>query len=501
MSDAASQAFWHDMLPKSGTAEEYLAARRVFESSGFTYGRVCARLGIDQLYKFQAPPPGLGVADRVTTPLDALIRLFAFGLYLERDAAEELLTAEGAKALEALNLLAPDPGRPGAVFGTAALVPLPGALTASDRVCAPDGTEFGRAPDGVYPAFFANTLAFVDRLPETRCESMLELGTGTGFAAIRSARWAGHVWATDVAARSARFAAFNVGLAGVGNVTVLEGDMYAPVEGLTFDRIAIHPPYIPSRDTKYIYRDGGEDGEQIFRRAVEGLPRFLRPNGRFYAVLMASDRRGETLEQRIRKWLGPDEAGFDVVVVTDERNAVRDALANVSKENQRDAPFWRSIWERNQTESLLYGSVLIHRHAGERARVDARAQAGEGFNWRHLDGLLDWEIRVRQPGADEMLLECRPRIAPGCELQVSYRLVDGRLTPYEAQFQVIGPVRTRFKSPLWLVEAIFGCDGKSSWRDRYTDLVAKGQIPPQAPAAEFARMLIALVSGGALVAE
>ncbi|MGA1995483.1 MAG: methyltransferase, partial [Bryobacteraceae bacterium] len=416
MSDAASQAFWHDMLPKSGTAEEYLAARRVFESSGFTYGRVCARLGIDQLYKFQAPPPGLGVADRVTTPLDALIRLFAFGLYLERDAAEELLTAEGAKALEALNLLAPDPGRPGAVFGTAALVPLPGALTASDRVCAPDGTEFGRAPDGVYPAFFANTLAFVDRLPETRCESMLELGTGTGFAAIRSARWAGHVWATDVAARSARFAAFNVGLAGVGNVTVLEGDMYAPVEGLTFDRIAIHPPYIPSRDTKYIYRDGGEDGEQIFRRAVEGLPRFLRPNGRFYAVLMASDRRGETLEQRIRKWLGPDEAGFDVVVVTDERNAVRDALANVSKENQRDAPFWRSIWERNQTESLLYGSVLIHRHAGERARVDARAQAGEGFNWRHLDGLLDWEIRVRQPGADEMLLECRPRIAPGCEL-------------------------------------------------------------------------------------
>jgi hypothetical protein len=32
-------------------------------------------------------------------------------------------------------------------------------------------------------------------------------------------------------------------------------------------------------------------------------------------------------------------------------------------------------------------------------------------------------------------------------------------------------------------------------------LVAEGRIPPQAPAAEFARMLIALVSGGALVLE
>ncbi|MGA2113702.1 MAG: methyltransferase [Bryobacteraceae bacterium] len=501
MSETVAQAYWHDLLPKLGTAEEYLAARRLFESCGFTYERVCARLGVEHLYKFRTEPPGLGKDDPAATPLDALIRLFAFGLYLERDMAEKVLTAEGLKVLEALNLLAPDPARPGAVFGTVALVPVPGALTASDRVCAPDGSQFGRAPDGVYPAFFANTLTFVERLPETRCETMLELGTGTGFAAIRSAPWVSHIWATDVAARSVRFSAFNAGLAGLGNVSVLEGDMYAPVEGMTFDRIAIHPPYMPSPDNKFICRDGGEDGEQIFRRAVEGLPSFLRPNGRFYSVLMASDRRGETLEQRIRKWLGPDEAGFDVVIVTDERNAVEDALAKASAENQRDAPFWRSIWERNQTESLLYGSVLIHRHSGERAKANVRAQAGVGFNWRHLDGLLDWEIRVRQPGAEQMLLECRPRIAAGCELQVSYRLVDGRLTPYEALFEVTGALRTRFKSPLWLVEAIFGCDGKASWRDRYTALVAEGRIPPQAPAAEFARMLVALVSGGALVVE
>jgi hypothetical protein len=267
---------------------------------------------------------------------------------------------------------------------------------------------------------------------------------------------------------------------------------------LTFDRIAIHPPYMPSQDGKYIYRDGGEDGEQIFRRAVEGLPRFLRPGGRFYAILMASDRRGETLEQRIRKWLRPDEAGFDVVIVTDERNAVQDAIAKASDD---DAPFWRAIWERNQTESLLYGSVLIQRHAGKRSPVDARAQAGVGFNWRHLDGLLDWEARARQPGAEEMLLACRPTIAPACELQLSYRSIEGHFTPCEAQFQVVGPVRSRFKSPLWLVEAIFGCDGKATWRDRYRALVAEGKIPPQAPAAEFARMLISLVSGGALVVD
>jgi hypothetical protein len=279
--------------------------------------------------------------------------------------------------------------------------------------------------------------------------------------------------------------------------------MYAPVEGLTFDRIAIHPPYMPAREGKFIYRDGGEDGEQIFRRAVEGLPRFLRPNGRFYSVLMASDRRGETLEQRIRKWLGPDYTEFDVLIVTDERRTLPDAPPSAPEQGRREAEFWRSVWERNQTESLLYGSVLVRRHSGKQPSpsFNARAQAGDGLNWRHLEGLLDWEVRVRQPGAEEMLLGCRPRIGPDCELQLSYRPVEGRFTPFEAHFQVVGPLRTRFKSPLWLVEAIFGCDGKATWRDRYESLVAEGKIPPQAPAAEFARMLISLVSGRALVVD
>ena len=50
---------------------------------------------------------------------------------------------------------------------------------------------------------------------------------------------------------------------------------------------------------------------------VEGLPRFLRPGGTFYALLMATDRENEEFEQRIRKWLGADEGSFDVVLVSD----------------------------------------------------------------------------------------------------------------------------------------------------------------------------------------
>ena len=158
-----------------------------------------------------------------------------------------------------------------------------------------------------------------------------------------------------------------------------------PVEGRRLT--GCYPSALHSyKVTKYIYRDGGEDGEQIFRRAVEGLPRF-HPKGRFYSVLMASDRRGEPLEQRIRKWLGPDQAGFDVVIVTDERDTLPDALAK----NEPDAPFLRSLWEQNQTESLFYGSVLIGRRAATGRQSMRGRSPTRASHWRHLDGLLDWE--------------------------------------------------------------------------------------------------------------
>ena len=174
---------------------------------------------------------------------------------------------------------------------------------------APDGTRSELPPDVVYPAILDTTRRFLQDLPDTACDAMLDIGTGTGIAALIGARSARHVWATDITARAVRFAEINRRFAGLDNMTVAEGDMYAPVEGLTFDRITMHPPYVPAKKSKFLYRDAGEDGEQIIRRAVEGLPEMLRPGGRFYSQQVATDREKETLEQRVRKWLGPGQAG------------------------------------------------------------------------------------------------------------------------------------------------------------------------------------------------
>src|SRR5690606_29151931 len=140
-----------------------------------------------------------------------------------------------------------------------------GAPGASD----PDSLE---QPDFVFSAITSLTGTFLSQLPDAPCERCLELCAGTGTAALAAAKQAGHVWATDLTARSTRFAEFNARLNNLQNVTAVQGDLYEPVLGLTFDRIVAHPPYVPATETQMVYRDGGEDGEQVIRGILQGLP-------------------------------------------------------------------------------------------------------------------------------------------------------------------------------------------------------------------------------------
>src|ERR1035437_2091384 len=99
-----------------------------------------------------------------------------------------------------------------------------------ERVASPDRDPLPMTADAVYPAGIENTVAFMATLPETPCEALLDIGTGTGIAALDGARLARHAWGTDIAARSVQFAEFNRRLNGIENACVLMGDLYAPVE-------------------------------------------------------------------------------------------------------------------------------------------------------------------------------------------------------------------------------------------------------------------------------
>jgi SAM-dependent methyltransferase len=495
---------WYQMLPRIGTPEEFAKVRSIFDSGGYRYDQICDRLKVQSFdeYLLRLVPDATSLP--VGDALDCLIRLFTDCLYLDEQTIRRTLPAGAIEAFHALNLLVREEGRSELLYAPSPVYPAGGVLTACDRGYSPAGVKCMPPVDTVYPAVLDNTLKFAKWLPMQPCEALLDIGTGTGIAAIVSAQAAKHVWATDIAARSVHFADFNRRLAGVENITLVEGDLYAPVEGLTFDRIVTHPPYVPAREKKFIFREGGADGEQIMRAIVEGLPRFLRPGGEFFCMVLGSDRERESFEQRIRKWLGEPNAEFDIAVVSDSLKTPADYIAQAVGQNLAttdDVHFWRELWTENKTEYLLHATVLIRRHSRPAEPVTARTQAGVGFDGRHLSWRLGVETLMRDPGGLELLLQSCPYPDPNCTFRVLQRVRDGRFVPEDFKFEGGSPFLTAVNCPGWMARTICSCDGRTTGRDLFDALRASGDVPDQGTPEQFARMLGALVANGVLRVE
>jgi len=505
MAEATVLSHWHGQAPPLGSDEAFAALRRLVEDSGYSESGICRRFNVERMNEYATPPAEFLMTLPIADALDALIRLFLHSVFAEEAAVRRVLPAGGLALLERLGLVARDPAHPGMLYGAAAILPARGLLTVCDRGNhAPDGSACELPPDVVYPAIFDTTRRFLEGLPVTPCDAMLDIGTGTGVAALLGARHARHVWATDITGRAVRFAEFNRRFGAVENITVLEGDLFNPVEGLTFDRIVIHPPYVPSLESKLIFRDAGEDGEQIIRRAIEDLPRFLRPGGWFYALLMASDRTEESFEQRLRKWLGPEESQFDIVtgarVMQTPEGFLGGALlrGGVFPDN---VPFLKAMWKATRTEALVYAALLIERHETDRPAVTKRLQTGKGFDGRHLERLLEWEKASVQPEQAERLLNSRPAVSPECELQVVSRLRDGKFREEGYAFQGNSGFRSKHYCDRGLALIIAECDGVKTWREHYERAKAEERIPAEAGAVEFALVLASFVADGTLQVE
>jgi len=374
-------------------------------------------------------------------------------------------------------------------------------VLASDRINAPDSAPLPMCADMVYPAGIENTAMFMSTLPETACDALLDMGTGTGIAALDAARYARHAWGTDIALRSVQFAEFNRRLNGIANATMIEGDLYAPVEGLTFDRIVTHPPYVPARKNTMVFRDAGEDGEQILRRIVEGLPRFLRPGGRFYTVVTAADCEGQPFEDRLRLWLGATEAEFDLVLAAYTLTRPKDVSANSFLGQHtaiEDILYRNELWARRKVQFLFHGSVLIRRHESVQPPVTARILKGEGFTPKHVEWLLEWSREIREPVLLEKWMAARPFLSPHAEMGVLHRVREGRLVPEVFSLRSNRPFEAECTLQPWLAQIAARCDGQTSWSEQLENAKRGGMVSPEVTAAQFLGALEPMVSNGLL---
>ncbi|MBA2669750.1 MAG: methyltransferase [Gemmatimonadetes bacterium] len=491
------------MIPMQiGTPADFAAARTCFAAADYTVEGVCRRLGIQTVYEFRSLRQGREGSPEVADPLDLLIRLFLDGAAVDAVLVHELLPPSGFEALTALGLLDRHPDDPGKYAASVLLYPTESLYIASDLGSDAPGlareAQLNR-PDRVYRAITPNTQVFLCRLPTTPCERFLDLCSGTGIAALVASRYAAHAWAVDITERSTRFAEFNARLNGIDNVTTLQGDLYEPVAGITFDRIAVHPPYVPATEQRYIYRDGGEDGEEVLWRIVARIPEHLRPGGRFFCTCAASDRSGAPLEQRIRAGLGKRHSEFDVVVVTHYEVHPSEfyyRMAAGGRISFAEAEERHRLFQSVQAEQTLYCSIVVQRHTTSRPAVTVRRKRGKMAECGDIEWLLDWSAAVAASDLVPELLDARPVLSPDARLHLTHQPQAGEWIAETCTVAIEHPFpRTVELSPS---AALFlpRLDGTRTTREHLQQLQAEGEMSPEITPEAFAAFIRNLVTDG-----
>jgi SAM-dependent methyltransferase len=470
--------------------------------SEFTVSGVCRRVGIESVYDFRSIREGRTIGIDLRDPLDLLIRLFMDVELIDHGTIERLFPWEVGSALESLGLLRAYAGDAGLCHAAVLLYPTESLWMVSDLNVRPGGSSATPLPeDAVYPAITKNTRHFLSSLPNSPCERFLELCAGTGIAALLATRYSQHTWAADITERATRFARFNAALNQMPNCTAVQGDLYEPFQGQCFDRIVAHPPYMPALEQKYIFRDGGQDGEQITRRIIAGLPDHLSAGGRFYCTCMLSDRKGARAEARIREMLGPATGDFDVALVTLQTYQPTDYYLRLALEGRatlEEVAQRHQIFAGLEVDHLVYCSIVIQRRTMAREVFTARRQAGSGVGLPEMEWLLRLEAVAAQPEMVEQLVHARPMASPRMRLSLTHGMDSGTWVADECTLTTLWPFAVEARCPPWTGTLVSRCDGQRTTRDHLRFLQESGTLPAEAAEAEFAKLILALVQGGFL---
>jgi methylase of polypeptide subunit release factors len=394
---------------------------------------------------------------------------------------------------------------PARMCAAVALYPVGNLFIASDRWTLPPASAGELRDDFVFPAITSNTSQFVHTLPQEPCESCLDLCAGTGVAALAAVRCGSHAaWAVDITERSTQMAEFNRLLNGFSNVTVMQGDLYQHLDGLTFDRIVAHPPYMPVLKRAQAFYDGGADGEQVTRSIVQGLPRHLRPGGRFYCLAQGSDRDDAPFEQRVRAWLAEAQSEFDVLVIVRQDQAPADTAVQYavkSKGGGGAVQQMREMLKDLGVQNLPYGWLIIQRRDNSRPVFTVRRSVGRVSTRDEVGWLLKWETAVVTPGFIEKLAEAHPVATPSLELHTVHRMKGGDLLPEEFTLKTEYPFRVECRVQPWVGFLLPQCDGKSTVGELLQFCKQNNFVHTDTPLAEFVKLLTAFVAGGFLEVE
>ena len=490
-----------DDLPiRIGTLQQFAQVKRFLKDAQFDERSVCAAFKIADIADIRARRHDEIDYEPISPANRVAIDLFVRGRTIFRDEFKKISGDEVIAAFYSLGLIRDARHRDGKIVCPIWLYPVDGFVIASDRRDDADGEIHFPPDDSVFPALDTGTLKLLRLLPAVHGDA-LDLCSGCGIGALHLSRTARSAISADITRRSAYFAKFNAHLNDM-RVESLVGDLYAPVAGLQFDVIAAHPPWVPSIGDTKVFRDGGDGGETIVRRIIEGMPSHLRSGGTAVIVALGHDTTEANYEVRVRRWLGKRGINCDVIFGVEKLLSIEEVVGSIRrlhfKDDPRQADELAANLNKLSTEKFVYGALFIRRTDGPvtepplRLRMLSRARASD------FDRLFAWRARRRAPVFSDWMKVAKPRLVPHLEINSRELTQNGALVVEQTMLRAECGFSAVLRLESWVIPMIASLTGNQTVEMVFAAAHRSNQSPSNFTLSAFVDLVAMMIELGFL---
>lgn len=335
----------------------------------------------------------------------------------------------------------------------------------------------------------------------------LDLGTGCGIQALLAARHSDRVLAVDRNPRAVQMAAFNAKLNGLSNVECLEGDLFEPVTGHTFDLIISNPPFVISPEMRYIYRDSGMEADQICQKIIRQAPGFLREGGYCQILCNWAEYSGQDWRERLAGWF--EGTGCDGWVMRSETRNVATYASTWIRHTMRPEPEqyaqhfveWMSYYEKQGIEAVGAGSITMRRSQDHRNWFRAEDVPEKMLGPCGDNVVQGFELRdfLETMHEDSMLLQMCLRVSPDVRLERQSTPSPEGWVEVSAHLRLAQGLAYIGDVDPYIANLIIGCNGQRPLCDLLTDMAASLRVDPVSITRTFCNIVRRLIERGFLL--
>ena len=353
------------------------------------------------------------------------------------------------------------------------------------------------------------TVALSNLTVRRQVKRALEIGTGCGVLALRAARHADHVVATDTNPRALNLAVFNAAINGVTNVEWRQGSLFDAVEGERFDLIFCNPPYVISPDSQFIFRDGGRRGDGLCEEIVRRAPAYLNHGGFATFLINWAIQSGDDWAAPLSRWV--EGNGCDSWLMLSAAQDPTSYAAIWNRSRDRDAytagvDRWTRYFEELGITLIGLGAVVLRRLAGAAegraggwVRADHLPENVTTASSHHIERLFDAGDRLAALSSDEALLNECFRAAADHRVQQRLKIEDGRYAVEAAEVRLIEGLPFNGTVDAYGIRLLAACDGRRTIGEIAQSIAADAGIDAAAFTAACPAIVRRLAASGFLV--